>query len=73
LGLAKQAQSDLDFAEAIAFPLLALLAISIFRGVAALLPIAVGGMAVLSTFLVLQLINMALPLSIFALRPGDWP
>ncbi len=66
--LGKQAQSDLGFAEAIAFPLLAILAFFIFRGVAALLPIAVGGMAVLATFLVLRLINMALPLSIFALN-----
>ena len=64
----KQAQADLGFAEAIAFPLLALLAFFIFRGVAALLPIAVGGMAVLATFLVLRLVNMALPLSIFALN-----
>ena len=66
--LGKQAQADLGFAEAIAFPLLAILAFFIFRGVAALLPIAVGGMAVLATFLVLRLINMALPLSIFALN-----
>jgi uncharacterized membrane protein YdfJ with MMPL/SSD domain len=64
----KQAQADLGFAEAIAFPLLALLAFFIFRGAAALLPIAVGGMAVLATFLVLRLVNMALPLSIFALN-----
>ena len=66
--LGKQAQSDLGFAEAIAFPLLAVLAFFIFRGVAALLPIAVGATAVLATFLVLRLINMALPLSIFALN-----
>jgi len=66
--LGQQAQADLGFAEAIAFPLLALLAFFIFRGVAALLPIAVGGMAVLATFLILRLINMALPLSIFALN-----
>ena len=62
----KQAQKDLGFAEAIAFPLLAILALLIFRGVAALLPIAVGGMAVLGTFSVLRLVNMALPLSVFA-------
>jgi RND superfamily putative drug exporter len=64
----KQAQSDLGFAEALAFPLLAILAFLIFRGIAALLPIAVGGMAVLGTFLVLRLVNDALPLSIFALN-----
>ena len=66
--ISKQAQADLGFAEAIAFPLLAILAFFIFRGIAALLPIAVGGTAVLVTFLVLRLINMALPLSVFALN-----
>jgi RND superfamily putative drug exporter len=64
----KQAESDLGFAEAIAFPLLAILAFFIFRGIAALLPIAVGGMAVLGTFLVLRLVNTVLPLSIFAVN-----
>ncbi len=64
----KQASADLGFAEALAFPLLAILAFFIFRGIAALLPIAVGGMSVLGTFLVLRLINDALPLSIFALN-----
>ncbi len=63
----KQAESDLGFAEAVALPLLAILAFFIFRGIAALLPIAVGGMAVLGTFVVLRLVNMAFPLSIFAL------
>ncbi len=64
----KQATADLGFAEAIAFPLLAILAFFIFRGLAALLPIAVGGMAVLGTFLVLRLVNAVLPLSVFALN-----
>jgi RND superfamily putative drug exporter len=64
----KQAQTDLGFAEAIAFPVLAILAFVIFRGIAALLPLAVGGMAVLLTFVVLRLVNIALPLSIFALN-----
>lgn len=64
----KQAQADLGFAEAIAFPLLAILAFFIFRGRAVLLPVAVGGMAVLGTSLVLRLVNAALPLSIFALN-----
>ena len=64
----KQATADLGFAEAIAFPLLAILAFFIFRGVAALVPIAVGGMAVLGTFLLLRLVNDVLPLSVFALN-----
>jgi uncharacterized membrane protein YdfJ with MMPL/SSD domain len=66
--IGKQATADLGLAEAIAFPLLAILAFFIFRGLAALLPIAVGGMAVLGTFLVLRLVNMVLPLSVFALN-----
>ena len=66
--IGKQATADLGLAEAIAFPLLAILAFFIFRGLAAVLPIAVGGMAVLGTFLVLRLVNMVLPLSIFALN-----
>jgi RND superfamily putative drug exporter len=64
----KQAQSDLGFAEALAFPILAVLAFLIFRGIAALLPIAVGGLSVLVTFLILRGINAVLPLSIFALN-----
>ena len=64
----KQAEKDLGFAEAIAFPLLAILAFFIFRGIAALLPLAVGGTAVLATLLVLRLVNAALPLSIFAVN-----
>ncbi|HMK98532.1 MAG TPA: MMPL family transporter, partial [Acidimicrobiales bacterium] len=43
-------------------------ALLIFRGLATLLPLAVGGMSVLVTFLVLRLINEALPLSVFALN-----
>ncbi len=64
----KQATADLGLAEAIAFPLLAILALLIFRGIAALLPIAVGGMTVMGTFCVLRLVNTVLPLSVFALN-----
>jgi uncharacterized membrane protein YdfJ with MMPL/SSD domain len=63
-----QASKDLGFAELLAFPLLALLAWLIFRGVAALLPVAVGGVAVLGAFVVLRLINYELSLSTFALN-----
>jgi uncharacterized membrane protein YdfJ with MMPL/SSD domain len=64
----EQATKDLGFAELLAFPLLAVLALVIFRGVAALMPLAVGGTSVLGTFVVLRLINAALPLSSFALN-----
>jgi RND superfamily putative drug exporter len=63
-----QATKDLGFAELLAFPLLAILAWLIFRGVAALLPIAVGGVAVLGSFAILRLINEQLSLSSFALN-----
>ncbi|MGO9975072.1 MAG: MMPL family transporter [Solirubrobacteraceae bacterium] len=63
-----QASKDLGFAELLAFPLLALLAALIFRGVAAVLPLAVGGLSVLGAFVVLRVVNYALPLSSFALN-----
>ncbi len=64
----KQATSDLGFAELLAFPLLALLAFFIFRGIAALLPLAAGVTSILGTFLVLRGVNAVLPLSVFALN-----
>jgi RND superfamily putative drug exporter len=63
-----QALADLGLAEALAFPLLAIIAVLIFRGVAALLPLAAGGMSVLGAFVVLRVINFVLPLSVFALN-----
>ena len=62
------ATSSLAIAELIAFPLLVLLSLVFFRGVAALLPIAIGGFSVLGAFAVLRAINSALPLSPFALN-----
>ena len=66
--IGQQALADLGFAELLAFPLLFILALLIFRGVAAILPLAVGGMAILVTFMVLRLVNEVLPLSVFALN-----
>jgi uncharacterized membrane protein YdfJ with MMPL/SSD domain len=63
-----QATSDLAIAELIAFPLLALLSLLVFRGVAALLPVAIGGFSVLGAFAVLRAINSVLSLSPFALN-----
>jgi RND superfamily putative drug exporter len=64
----QQATRDLGLAEALAFPLLAILAFLIFRGVAALLPLAVGAAGVFSAFAVLRAVNFAVPLSVFALN-----
>jgi uncharacterized membrane protein YdfJ with MMPL/SSD domain len=62
------ATSSLAIAELIAFPLLVLLSLVFFRGVAALLPVAIGGFSVLGAFAVLRAINSALSLSPFALN-----
>src|SRR5919198_874734 len=66
--IGEQAQEDLAFAEMLAFPLLALLALLVFRGVAAFLPLTVGLVSVLGAFAVLRGINAAFPLSIFCLN-----
>jgi uncharacterized membrane protein YdfJ with MMPL/SSD domain len=63
-----QATKDLGLAEALAFPLIAILALLFFRGVAALLPLAVGGTSVFVAFAALRAFNVALPLSVFALN-----
>jgi uncharacterized membrane protein YdfJ with MMPL/SSD domain len=64
----EQATRDLRMAELIAFPLLALLTFLFFRGIAAALPLMVGGTTVLGAFAILRLINGVLPLSPFALN-----
>jgi uncharacterized membrane protein YdfJ with MMPL/SSD domain len=66
--VSEQATSDLATAELIAFPLLALLTFLFFRGVAALLPLAVGATTVLGAFAVLRAINVPLAISPFALN-----
>ncbi|MBS1676721.1 MAG: MMPL family transporter [Actinobacteria bacterium] len=66
--VSEQATTDLATAELIAFPLLALLTFLFFRGVAALLPLAVGGTTVLGAFAVLRAVNEALAISPFALN-----
>ncbi|MGI8572328.1 MAG: MMPL family transporter [Solirubrobacteraceae bacterium] len=63
-----QATKGLAIAELIAFPVLALLSLLVFRGVAALLPVAIGGFSVLGAFAVLRAINSVLSLSTFALN-----
>ena len=63
-----QAASDLGLAEALAFPLLALLAFLIFRGTAALLPLAVGAVSVFTSFALLVAVNTGFHVSVFALN-----
>jgi uncharacterized membrane protein YdfJ with MMPL/SSD domain len=64
-----QVSADLGKAELLAFPLLFLLSLVIFRGaVAALLPLFVGLLTIMATFLGLRIVNELTPLSIFALN-----
>jgi uncharacterized membrane protein YdfJ with MMPL/SSD domain len=65
----EQVSEDLATAEALAFPILFLVSLFVFRGViAALLPLAVGMMTVLGTFLVMRGVDAVLPMSIYALN-----
>ncbi|MDP1850724.1 MAG: MMPL family transporter [Solirubrobacteraceae bacterium] len=64
-----QVSEDLAKAEMLAFPLLFLLTLVVFRGaIAALLPLFVGLLTIMMTFLGLRLFNEATALSIFALN-----
>src|SRR3954464_6552706 len=65
----KQVEKDLRMAEMLAFPVLFLLPLLFFRGgVAALLPLMIGGLAIVGTFLLLRLANEFVDVSIFALN-----
>jgi uncharacterized membrane protein YdfJ with MMPL/SSD domain len=65
----KQVEEDLRMAEMLAFPILFLLSLLFFRsGVAALLPLMIGGLAIVGTFLLLRVANEAVDVSIFALN-----
>ncbi len=65
-----QVSSDIARAELIAFPILFLLSLLVFRSaVSALLPLAVGGTTILLSFLAIRVINSAVnPMSIYALN-----
>ena len=64
----EQIESDLAWAESIAVPITLILLIVVFGSLlAATLPVAIGVIAVLATFLVLRLLSMATDVSVFAL------
>jgi len=64
-----QVESDLQKAEMLAFPLLFLLSLLFFRSlVAALLPLMIGALAIVGTFLILRLASEVGSISIFALN-----
>ncbi|MEK6328358.1 MAG: MMPL family transporter [Actinomycetota bacterium] len=65
----EQTESDLRRAEMLAFPLLFLLSLLFFRSlVAALLPLLIGGLAIVGTFFVLRIASEVGSISIFALN-----
>ena len=65
----KQVESDLRMAEMLAFPLLFLLSLLFFRSlVASVLPLMIGGLAIVGTFLILRIASELGSISIFALN-----
>jgi len=65
----QQVEEDLRKAEMLAFPLLFLLSLIFFRsGVAALLPLMIGGLAIVGTFFLLRIASELGSVSIFALN-----
>ncbi|HEV7770165.1 MAG TPA: MMPL family transporter [Solirubrobacterales bacterium] len=65
----KQVEHDLQMAEMLAFPLLFLLSLLFFRSlVASVLPLMIGGLAIIGTFLILRLASEFGSISIFALN-----
>jgi uncharacterized membrane protein YdfJ with MMPL/SSD domain len=65
----KQVEEDLKKAEMLAFPLLFLLSLLFFRSlVASVLPLMIGGLAIVGTFLILRIASEFASISIFALN-----
>ncbi len=61
--------SDIGRAEALSMPILLILLLVIFGGlVAASLPLAIGGIAILGSFTALRLITLATPVSIYSIN-----
>jgi uncharacterized membrane protein YdfJ with MMPL/SSD domain len=67
--LTKTTQDDLQRIELYALPLLLLLSLLIFRGlIAALLPVAVGGLSILTTLLLLNALTTVVDIDAFAIN-----
>jgi RND superfamily putative drug exporter len=64
-----QVSADLERAEMLSFPVLAVLLVIVFAGlVAAGLPLVIGGVAILGAFAALRLLTGVTPISIFAVN-----
>ncbi len=67
--MSEQVSKDLATAETLSFPILAVLLIFIFGSlIAAGLPLAIGGVAILGAFLILRIVSNFTDVSIFALN-----
>jgi RND superfamily putative drug exporter len=67
-----QTRDDLTTAELIAFPILSILLLIVFRGViAAAIPLAIGVASILGTFLALRIMAGLVDTSLFALNIGS--
>ncbi len=65
----KQVETDLQKAEMLAFPLLFLFSFVFFRSlIASLLPVLIGALAIVGTFLILRVLSELGSISIFALN-----
>ncbi|HTT93068.1 MAG TPA: MMPL family transporter [Solirubrobacterales bacterium] len=65
----KQVETDLQHAEMLAFPILFLLSLLFFRSlVASVLPLLIGGLAIVGTFLILRVASEFASISVFALN-----
>ena len=64
-----QTKADLTKAELIAFPILAILLLLVFRGVvAASIPLLIGGISIVGTLFVLRVMSLFVDTSVFALN-----
>ena len=67
--ISNQISHDLSMAESVAIPLTLVALVFVFGSfVAALLPLAVGGIAIVGTLAILRLLTMFVPVSIYALN-----
>jgi trehalose monomycolate/heme transporter len=65
----KQVTSDIGRAEAISMPVLLVLLVVIFGGLAAAsLPLAIGGIGIIGSFSALRLLTLATPVSIYSIN-----
>ncbi|HXF30779.1 MAG TPA: MMPL family transporter, partial [Solirubrobacterales bacterium] len=65
----KQVETDLQHAEMLAFPILFLLSLLFFRSlVASVLPLLIGGLAIVGTFFILRVASEFASISVFALN-----